>query len=39
MKIEGGDTISAEVFLFILLRIYSNFAPILLRFRWKFQKS
>ena len=37
MKIEGGDTISAEVFLFILLRIYSefcsNFAPILLQFR------
>ena len=32
MKIEGGDTISAEVFFFILLRIYSDFAPILLRF-------
>ena len=46
MKIEGGDTISAKVFLFILLQIYSDFAPILLRFcsdfvrfRWKLQKS
>ena len=36
MKIEGLDTISAEVFIFFLLRIYSDFAPnfalILLRF-------
>ena len=31
MKIEG-DTISAKVFLLILLRIYSDFAPILLQF-------
>ena len=38
MKIEGGVGISANIYIFLLLQIYSDFAPILLRFRWKFEK-